>query len=424
MQNEHWTLDEELLAEYVLGRLSVSQREACSRHLASCAECRKRLEDEQLLAAGVHRAGRDDLKARLRQRLGLGEQHGQEAALGKVAEEAMAASYSRSAPRQEADGSRVPVTPVRRGRGWIYAAATAACVVIVTGVGILNHWWSGDAFETVSSEQKIAVATPPAAQAEKSSREPSVVRKEEGTALYREGGADGTRKALPSSTREQESMPAAEATFSKKEADHQDVLKQEKHPVADEVGTSADVGLKATKETEADLRTNGVKEADADARAKAGERSRRKDASPPPPMVGAAFAGEGTWIEGETAYIRMDKGANTARNETGNVLRAATEQAGGAQAMRLLNATIEQRPLAEAPSLRQQQRRQQAQAVLTNIRQTDSTLRLTLYPDSQLNERDLRQAQVYQVTPDTIIVVLPGQMIRYRLESQAAMPVK
>lgn len=219
-------------------------------------------------------------------------------------------------------------------------------------------------------------------------------------------------------------MPAAEATFSKKEADHQDVLKQEKHPVADEVGTSADVGLKATKETEADLRTNGVKEADADARAKAGERSRRKDASPPPPMVGAAFAGEGTWIEGETAYIRMDKGANTARNETGNVLRAATEQAGGAQAMRLLNATIEQRPLAEAPSLRQQQRRQQAQAVLTNIRQTDSTLRLTLYPDSQLNERDLRQAQVYQVTPDTIIVVLPGQMIRYRLESQAAMPVK
>lgn len=92
--------------------------------------------------------------------------------------------------------------------------------------------------------------------------------------------------------------------------------------------------------------------------------------------------------------------------------------------MRHLNATIEQRPLAEAPALRQQQRRQQAQSVLTNIQQTDSTLRLTLYPDSQLSERDLRQAQVYQVAADTIVVVLPGQMIRYRMGSQAAMPVK
>lgn len=412
MEHEHWTLDEELLAEYVLGRLSDSRREACSRHLASCAECRKRLEDEQLLAAGVQRAGREELKARLRQRLGLGEHQGQEAVLGKVAGGAMAAPYGRSASRNEADELRVPVTPVRHGRGWIYAAATAACVVIVTGIGILNRWWSRDAFETVSSEQEITVATPPAAQADKSSREPSGVRKEDGVVAHREEGVDGSRKTLPSSTHEQATLPDAEAAFSKKETERQDVPKQEKRQVADEVGTSADV------------RASEAKETDTDARAKAEEHSRRKDASLPPPMVGAALAEKGTWLEGETAYIRMDVGANTARNETGNVLRAATEQAGGAQAMRRLNATIEQRPLAEAPALRQQQRRQQAQSVLTNIRQTDSTLRLTLYPDSQLSERDLRQAQVYQVTPDTIIVVLPGQMIRYRVESQAAMPVK
>ena len=420
MQNEHWTLDEELLAEYVLGRLSDSQREACSRHLASCAECRKHLEDEQLLAAGVQRAGRADLKARLRQRLGVGELQEQAVVLGKVAEEATAAPYSRSAPRQEADGSRVPVTPARRGRGWIYAAATAACVVIITGVGILNRWWSRDALDTVSSEQKIAVATPPAAQADESSREPSAVRKEEGAVAYREEWADGSRNALPSSTQEQETMPAAEAAFSKKEAEHQDALKQKTPRVTDAVGTSADAGAKAAKQVDADVRAKAAMETDA--RAKAEERSGRKDA--PPPTAGATLAGEGTWIEGETAYIRMDTGANTARNETDNVLRAATEQAGGAQAMRRLNATIEQRPLAEAPALRQQLRRQQAQAVLTNIRQTDSTLRLTLYPDSQLNERDLRQAQVYKVAADTILVVLPVQMIRYRVESQSAMPVK
>ncbi|HSQ74613.1 MAG TPA: zf-HC2 domain-containing protein [Bacteroidota bacterium] len=412
MQNEHWTLDEELLAEYVLGRLSDSQREACSRHLASCAECRKRLEDEQLLVAGVQRAGRADLKARLRQQLGLGEHRGQEVVLGKVAEEAMAAPYSRSASRQDADGSRVPVAPARRGRGWIYAAATAACVVIITGVGILNRWWSRDALETVSSEQKIAVATPPAAQADESSREPSVVHKKEGVVAYREEGADGSRNTLPSSTRKHESMPAAEADLSKKRAERQDVLEQEEPPVADEARTRTEV------------RATAEKDIDADARAMIEERLRQKDVPPPPPMVGVAFADKGTWIEGETAYIRMNTGANTAKNETDNVLRAATEQAGGAQAMRRLNATIEQRPLAEAPALRQQQRRQQAQAVLTNIRQTDSTLRLTLYPDSQLSERDLRQAQVYQVAADTIIVVLPGQMIRYHVESQVAVPVK
>ncbi|MBP1655643.1 MAG: hypothetical protein H6Q31_244 [Bacteroidetes bacterium] len=422
MQNEHWTLDEELLAEYVLGRLSDSRREACASHLASCAECRRRLEDEQLLAAGVQRAGREELKARLRERLGIDEHQRQGAVLGKVAEEAMAAPYSRSASRKEADESRVPVTPPRRGRGWIYAAATAACVVIVTGIGILNRWWSRDALETVSSEQKIAVATPPAAQADKSSREPSVAHKEEGVVAYREEGVDGSRKATPSSTRDQATMPAAETAISKKEAERYDVLKQEAPQLADEVATSADVRAKATNETDAEMRARKAAEADADARAEG--RSRRKDATPPLPTVGAALAEKGTWLEGETTYIRMDAGANTARNETGNVLRAATEQARSAQAMRHLNATIEQRPLAEAPALRQQQRRQQAQSVLTNIQQTDSTLRLTLYPDSQLSERDLRQAQVYQVAADTIVVVLPGQMIRYRMGSQAAMPVK
>ena len=61
MPDEHWTKDEELLGHFVLGKLPDAQRQALERHLQSCPECRKRVDGERLLAAGVQRAGREEV---------------------------------------------------------------------------------------------------------------------------------------------------------------------------------------------------------------------------------------------------------------------------------------------------------------------------------------------------------------------------
>ena len=380
MPQEHWTEDEELLAQVVLGRLSESQREPLDRHLASCEECRRRVADEQLLAAGVQRAGRDDLKARLRQRLGMKEGQEEAAELGKVAAAERAAPYGQPAPLPQ-DAAPAPLrVQHHQRRAWMYAAATAACVVIIAGVGILNRWWTSDQIITESATDEIAVATPPAPSAEKSTRETYAAPAEQAKVSPQK-----TRSSSPACG---PAMPSTDGTRSKKDAEQKEVMEEERFISADE------------------------------------DRLKEKAVPLPEAITGAAVADAGDWVEGETAYIRVDKGANTAKNEANNVLRAAADQVGYGQTMTRINATISQRPIADAPVLRQQQRRQQSQTVLANLQQTDSTLRLTLYPDSQLNERDLRQAQVYRVTPDTILVVLPGQMIRYRMQSQAAMPVR
>jgi hypothetical protein len=104
-----------------------------------------------------------------------------------------------------------------------------------------------------------------------------------------------------------------------------------------------------------------------------GDRLKDKAVPLPEAMTGAAVADAGDWVEGETAYIRLDKGANTAKNEANNVLRATADQVGYGQTMTRINATISQRPIADAPALHQQQRRQQSQTVLANLQQTDST---------------------------------------------------
>jgi hypothetical protein len=151
---------------------------------------------------------------------------------------------------------------------------------------------------------------------------------------------------------------------------------------------------------------------------------KKKDEAFPAPLTAGEIAGHGEWIEGETADIRMDKGANAPATDAVANARKMTEREGYGQALRRIDAVVNQRPLGEAPVLRQQQRKQQAQTVLANLRQTDSTLQVTLYPDPQFNDRDLRQARVYQLAADTIVVVLPGQLIRYRAQSQAAIPVR
>ena len=67
--NNHWTEDQELLEQYVLGRLDAERHIELDLHLAGCATCRSAVQSEREMSAGVKLAGREAMKANLRKRL-------------------------------------------------------------------------------------------------------------------------------------------------------------------------------------------------------------------------------------------------------------------------------------------------------------------------------------------------------------------
>ncbi len=368
MPHEHWTHDGDLLEHFVLGRLPEDQHTTFTRHLQSCPDCRKRVEDERIIAAGIRRSGRADMKVRLRQRLGLtaDQQH---------ADERVAAATEKPA--------RSP-SPRRSGRAWMYTAAAAACVVIITGVGLLNRWWSSEETLLQTSDKDVAIATSPAPKDDRSgvTYKAQAEAQPVGSPMPTTASRPGTLSPPPADGVQNEPRPAAHG------AEEKEVQIQEEMLLADMDDSK--------KKNETDL----------------GQ------------LAGGTYAIEGTWVVGETSALRNEKAASSVRDEISIAKRQKTDTAPSEEGLQRIRATISQRALTDAPVLRQQQRRQAAQTMLTNVQQTDSTLRLTLYPDSQLSERDLSRAQVYRLTADSIVVVLPGQMIRYRMESSGLTPVR
>ena len=102
MTQEHFALDEDLLGRFVLGTLDAQERETCELHLRRCEICQRAVRQEQRLAAGVRRLGRDQMKERLSKAVGS-----------------------------------------ERGNmsTWLQIVGVAATVCIIIGVGILNRWW-------------------------------------------------------------------------------------------------------------------------------------------------------------------------------------------------------------------------------------------------------------------------------------------
>lgn len=66
---KYWTDDPEMVERYVLGRLTEEEKRRLDAEIAECEPCREMLRREMMLAAGVRRRGRDELRSRLRRRL-------------------------------------------------------------------------------------------------------------------------------------------------------------------------------------------------------------------------------------------------------------------------------------------------------------------------------------------------------------------
>lgn len=68
-QFSHWTDDPDLLDRYVLERVEPSERALLEQHLRACGRCRRVVQDERELLAGITLSGREKMKELLRESL-------------------------------------------------------------------------------------------------------------------------------------------------------------------------------------------------------------------------------------------------------------------------------------------------------------------------------------------------------------------
>jgi hypothetical protein len=65
--SQHWASDPEKVEAFVLHRIDESERVSCTAHLNQCEECRRVVQEERELVAGIRYVGRNEMKLRLKQ---------------------------------------------------------------------------------------------------------------------------------------------------------------------------------------------------------------------------------------------------------------------------------------------------------------------------------------------------------------------
>lgn len=68
IMNEHWTLDPDLLEQYVLGKTPASELSELEAHLKRCSQCQQAVNKERIIVAGIKQFGRQKMKEKVQSR--------------------------------------------------------------------------------------------------------------------------------------------------------------------------------------------------------------------------------------------------------------------------------------------------------------------------------------------------------------------
>ena len=101
--SQHWVSDPEKVEAFVLHRIDESERVSCTAHLNQCEECRRAVQEERELVAGIRYVGRKEMKLRLKQWI------------------------------QRGQGKRFD---------WIQAASLAAAIILMLGAVFTIRWFT------------------------------------------------------------------------------------------------------------------------------------------------------------------------------------------------------------------------------------------------------------------------------------------
>lgn len=357
--NPHWTEDDDLLAQYVLGRLSTEERKQLDDHLLSCSQCREEVQKEQVLVSGIHQHGRQEMKSRLKQQLA-------------------------SRP----DSYRRLVT-------WQRIASVAAVVVIITGVGIYNRWFTWTEQKNFPAMQEIQDSSKALSSGDVS--------------------ADESRgKATPTTDQE-----AAKESLRDHDAIHKPRTRQTQG-----VQTEAE-GPKIQLKLNDDM--NKMENASAAPSLGGGAIPMKKDLGiAKGQLVLEQQPVKEFWVEGKILpeLHTGTKGYNAmegvkAPEKNMPKLKQSTESIRPQPILEgnvnEVGFRISQRNTSLLPIARQRLQQENEQNIQMHVEQSDYGTTVTMYLDTLFNEADLQNARVEEIQPDSIVIGLESRSIGLKL---------
>ena len=358
MSTSHFASDGELLERFVLGRLDPSERERLNEHLRTCESCREAVQTERTIAAGVRRFGRESVKDRVRARI---------------------------------------ARPERSAIAWPQVLSAAAAILVIIGVGIYGHWFSTTVVEEALKTDQRSSRNAPAASS--GAEQPSVAerRVEESSKPARPPEHAARNAVKPSRPDAALADRGAGTGLTARE-------KETHGRIAAAPATGRDLKMAAPPETVA----SGTHEPTSGTQEYWTTGIRLQE---------SIALDETGVVKGKSEALMQKADKDNLRSGGGAKKTAATQQA---MNMNELAVTISQQPLSSLPVRQQQlQARLSVNSVQTLVQQRDHRLAMTLYLDSLVNERDLKNASVSPVSEDSLVISLANQKIGYHLQQPA-----
>ena len=361
-------ISSETLEDFVLEKLPPDERASVERHVATCASCRTTLEEERQLAAGIRSSGRAALKSRLAESL---------------------------------------VTSGQETVPWGKILSAAAVLMLITGIGLVYRWLTPveqfpQVVESIIHTQadKAAGPPPPATEPQPSPRlkekRDAGKGSEPGTSPARaltEQTASGTDQT-PSGTGQSASRTKQTASRTEQKASR-------------------------SEQTASDVEGMRLKDALSEEKVTAGAET--------PEVAFAPTVHRSIWQTGQLTenpepdqdYLWLKSDQQPAPHAAGAQMQKRQDLAG---AVHMLPRTIVRvSPLLELPlSGTAGRTRAGTYEIPTHITQSPDSVVFTLYTDLPLEGQALRDAQLRQVTPDSVVLTIGGRSISYRLSLPAS----
>jgi hypothetical protein len=354
----HWTEDEDLLAEYVLGRLSAEDRKELETHLRACPQCKEVVQKERALVSGIRQFGRQELKARLRQQI-----------------------------ETEPGVIHSLVT-------WQRVASAAAVLIIIGGLGIYNRWFNLTERESLSAPEQIE-------EANKSPNGGKVnaddFRGNGKSTIVQENRAEssGDHIALQNPETPRTQVPPSGIP---------DFKAQSKSNVGFKGGQiSAAPSSGAGGVTMKDVLRN--------------EQDRGMLAEP----KATQFWTEGMILtethQAATRFNSLDKKSapNRPLTESGQSKETNRAQSSLKGVVQQGQIVLHQRTIQSLPFARQKLQQKHQQTIQAYFQQSTVGTTVTLYVDSLLNEAELRHARIERIAPDSLVIRLQSRTIGFKV---------
>lgn len=354
----HWTDDDHLLTEYVMGRITDVQRRKLEAHVQTCARCREAVEREQAIVSGVRKFGREEMKARLKRRI-----------------------------------AATPAT-TRTSITWRRVVSAAAAILIVFGVGVYNRWIP--LYAPSSDLAKEEAKSPEKGISEENRIEPQLKEQEPSPTQQGDDHSNGrdeeaiVRSPSEKSRTKQPSVLVPESQFGKTEGSDRSQNAA--------VAPSAGGGLAEKK----DLGSGQIM----------AQKAR-------PDLVQIWIQGEFLEQKSADAFDRKQMMPTPAADQDAAKSKEVLEpgvrqtQFGGTRLENEIR--VSQQAVGELPVARQQMQLDNRRGVQAKVRQTGRGMILTMFLDTLFDEGDIRAAKVLEVAPDSLVIQVRSQEIGFRL---------